>query len=121
MSMFSDAEIAVLRADQEASFPETASVITYTRTSDGMGGWDDTASGTVSVAARRQPAMRVGTEGVQGAAVYGLTDWLIGMPHGTTVALSSIIRFPDQDYQVKSVRAPRSYSFAVWADCTAIT
>lgn len=120
MGLFSTAEITRLRADQEASFPETASVITITRVADGMGGWTNTETGTASVTARRQPALRVGMETVQPGGVFALLDWLIGMPHGTVVREVDIIRFPDQDYQVKDVRAARSYEYAVWVDATVI-
>lgn len=121
MSFFTDAEIAQLRVDQQASFPETASVITVTRVPDSMGGWTLSETGTASVSARRQPTTRASTENVQGGAVYGLNQWMIGLPHGTIVTVADIIRFADQDYQVKGLRAPRSYEYGVWCDCTTIT
>jgi len=121
MSLFTPAEIARFAADHAEARDETASVITYTRTSDGMGGWTDTPSGTASVSARRKPAMRTGQEGPQDAGVYGLRDWLIELPAGTTLTPTAVIHFSDQDYQVKGVMGPRTYEFARWVEATVIT
>lgn len=121
MSLFSAAEIAQLRADQEASFPDTIDVITVTRVPDGMGGWTDSESGTATVPCRIQPALRIGTEGVQGSGVYGLSDVLVGMPYDTVVTPTSLLRRNGSTYQAKSVRAPRSYQYAVWVDATLIS
>lgn len=121
MSLFSDAEIAQLRLDQLASFPETAQVITRGNTVDSGGGWTTGEVGTVTTTARRQPpTTRTGEEQPQGGVVWAMSEWQIGLPAGTTVGETDIIRFSDQDYEVKSVRARRSYEFAVWVDAVAV-
>lgn len=121
MSFFTDAELVAFRADHTAARAETAAVITYTRTSDSMGGWSDTPSGTVSVSARRKPALRTGLEGPQDTGVYGLRDWLIELPAGTTVTPTARIVFPDQAYEVKAVMGPMTYEYARWVEAVVIT
>jgi hypothetical protein len=121
MSFWTDAQLAAFRADHAAARAETASVISYTHTSDSMGGWDDTASGTVSVTARRKPAMRTGTEGELAGGVYGIRDWMIELPAGTTVSPNDRIHFSDQDYQVKAVMGPMTFEYARWVEASTIT
>lgn len=121
MSFFSDAELAAFQADHAAARAETADVVTYTQTPDGMGGWDTTPSGTATVSARRKPALRTGIEQPEGSGVYAQRDWLIELPPGTAVTPNAVIHFSDQDYQVKSVLGPMTFEYARWCEAVVIT
>ncbi len=96
--MLSAAELAGMRAAQEAALPDTCHIRVRTKISDGQGGSTETWS-TVVTACRIRP---MSNEQVQRFAdrLVGVSGWVITLPYGTAVALGDQVRLDGVDYEV---------------------
>ena len=120
MSMPTSAEVARWREDLEtASLPDTAYILSVSRSSDSQGGWIDTW-GTVTSAACRLDAYASkgissfnGNEMLAGGAVQAFGRWVLTLPHGTDVAVSNRVEVGTRTLNVIAVDSGKSWSAEV--------
>ena len=94
-------EIAQLRADQSDYRPDTCTIQTETRTSDGQGGWTSTWANTyTSVACRLAPVQLGQGELMEGDQIAALSAWVLSVAHNQTVDETMQVVHDGETYQV---------------------
>ena len=102
--MLTDAELAWLRAAQEALMTETATISRSTRVPDGMGGMTD-ALAVVASAVPCRRANTTGSERTMAERLSAVNAWTISLPAGTNVAVGDQISVSGLVLRVRGVLA----------------
>jgi len=108
----SDDEITRLRADLESAvLPDTANILTVTRTSDGQGGFTESwGTATTNVACKvSQFTQTSGGEVLAGGAIRPYTFWQFTFPHGTQLTAANRIEVGTITYSVSAVDPGKSW------------
>jgi hypothetical protein len=97
----STAELARLRADAEDYLPDTCTIQTVSRASDGLGGWTETWSNTYTgVACRLAPVQTAQGEIVEGEQVSALTRWILTVAHDQALDETMRVVHGGETYEV---------------------
>jgi len=114
--MMSDAELARLRADVEATLmPGTANILTVTRTANGQGGFTE-AWGTAYIGIPCRADYRQGMEPAAGGAQRPFTFWQLTFPQGTDLAAANRIEIGDDTFSISAVDAGNSWDVCLRAE-----
>lgn len=105
--MLDASTLAIMRESIEDLLPDTAQIITITRTPDGQGGWTDTR-GTASALAFRLDVIS-GREQVTGGAVQPYTSLKGSFPYDTAITTENEVLHEGITYAVKSVNIEQSW------------
>lgn len=100
--MLTAGELKLLRADLDATLPDTCTITPRTKTADGAGGWTTSGGTPVSVACRYYPDAKP-TESVAGNRQRGTRQWIVEVPRGTAAALGSYITVSGLTFEIKGV------------------
>lgn len=115
MSILSDNDLTLFRDVQESALPDTLSIVSYTLSSDSMGGFTASSSagsaagrigGTSWQADERVLAERLGVE----------KPYFITLPYGTTITEKNRITYGSRTFEVISV-SQGSYGTATRCIC----
>lgn len=104
-------ELAQIRADCAELLPDTCTILTVTRTSDGAGGWVDavaTATGGTAVPCR----LDFSDHGIEGLANSELTPYkagILSMAYDKTVTPLNRILFNSVTYNITGVNIDQSW------------
>lgn len=103
-------ELAYMREELSLALPDTAVIQSVGRASDGMGGGTETwtASGTVSCRVAPRQSTR-GSEAGRADAQAAVNDWIITLPHGSTVTETNRVVTGGVTYEITRCRSPRSW------------
>lgn len=94
-------EIAQLRTDASDYFPDTATIQTIARTSDGMGGWTEAWSNTyTSVACRLAPARATRDETLRGEQISAYSQWVLTIAHNQAIDETMRVVHDSETYEV---------------------
>jgi len=97
----STGELDQLRNDAESYLPDTCTIQTVARTSDGMGGWTEAWSNTyTSVACRLAPEQTAQAEGVSGDQITAITHWVLTIHHDQVIAETTRVIHASETYEV---------------------
>ena len=126
--MLSTADIDGMRATLDGSLPDTCTVLSYTRTSDGAGGQTYPPVGSPpSYACRIAPRLATGTgqlkdaETIEGQRLIAQAPWMITLPALVTVTAEQRIRSADgREFEVFAVLSRRSWELATRVLCRLI-
>jgi head-tail adaptor len=100
-------ELAAMRSVIADLLPETCSVLTLTKTSDGQGGFTETW-GTASTTTCRVD-WKSGIETIQGGAIQPYRRCMITLPYDTTVTEGSRLAVGSDTYAVTGVDNGKSW------------
>lgn len=97
----STAELAQLRSDAEDYLPDTCTLQTVAKTSDGMGGWTEVWSDTyTSVTCRLAPEQTAQTEGMTAAQIAAITRWVLTIHHDQAIDETMRVVHDSETYEV---------------------
>lgn len=114
--MLDSSDIDFIRETIEELLPDTCDILAPTNTSDGQGGivpvW-----GTVSasVSCRLDPGRKMAIEAVSGAALQPFDQWILTLPHGTTIEATYRVECNGATFNVESVDGDKSWKGSVRA------
>lgn len=113
--MFTAAELASLRALQNAAMPDTCVVQRLSRDDNDMGESADTYATSSTVACRVAPMsiQNEGDENVIGGKLTAIGMWAITMPDNSDVQQADRITSGGRTFEVRDVQSPQSYETAV--------
>ena len=115
----SDWEIEQIRAALNDLMPDTCTLLTETRVSDGAGGWSSTwGTAAASVACRFDPLN--GSEQLAGGAVQPFQGYRLTLPADTTITTAYRVQKGGVTYNVISVDTGKSWAGSVRAVVQAI-
>ena len=104
--MLPSAELSQIRADLETLLPDTANILSLTRTSDSQGGWTE-AWGTTgtSIACRLDfiHGVHGRAEAVTAGALIPYTRAIVTLPQATTITAQNRIEHDGNTYTVQVV------------------
>ncbi len=111
----SDAELARIRADLEvAVLPDTANILSVTRTPDGQGGFTESwGTATTNVPCRAD--YRQGMEPSAGGALRPFSFWQFTFPQGTGLTAENRIQIGTATYSISGVDAGNSWDVCLRA------
>ena len=114
--MFSDYDLASMRAVQETAMPERVTIERRTVKTNGLGGTSTDAwiVQAIRVPARITPA-QVQLMGGQGDRMLELEKWNLRFPHGTDLLDGDRVLWGAQVIKVEEVKSPRSFATNVSA------
>ncbi len=116
MGLLSSAELVNMQAEvQSTALPDTCTILSATRTSNGQGGYTNTW-GTVSSSVACRLDFVTGNELTVAVAIQPATRWMLNLPYGTTVL--STYRFVHNTNTYAAVADPNSD--ASWATCVQV-
>lgn len=104
MSALSAAELSSIRADIEELLPDKGTIMAVTRAYDGAGGWVDTWTASGAAVKCRIDAYR-GKEVDTAGAIQPYNQYILSMPHNTTVTTANRFRQGTIDYNILSVNS----------------
>jgi len=104
-------ELAQMREDIEDLCPDTAAILSVTRTSDGQGGFTETW-GTASTTVCRVD-WKSGVESISGGAIQPIRTCTITMPYDAVVTEANRIQVGAQVYAVTAVDNDKSWTGCV--------
>lgn len=103
MTLLGAGELAQIRAEFEACFDSTATVLGYARTPDGGGGFTEAWTPGVTVAANIAP-VGGGESGSRGGRVDARTTNIVTLPAGTVVGAVDRLLVNGVTYEITAVR-----------------
>lgn len=120
--MLSADDIAAMRATVSASLPDTCSLVTAGRTSDGAGGWTDTST-AASVACRVSPLATAGRdfESYDASRITSSVPWVGTFPAGTAIGPSDHFLFNGSRFEVIASGSERTWELNVRVICRLVT
>jgi hypothetical protein len=104
-------ELAGMRAEINHLLPDTCTILSVTRTSNGSGGFTE-SMGTVSAGVACRLDFMSGSEAIVAQALTPLSRWELTVPTGTSITQTSRILIGGNTYNVLSVDTGKS-----WAGC----
>lgn len=112
MPKISNAMLADLRAQSLDYLPDTGTILTVTRTSDGQGGWTSSWAGSVGYACRVDVVN--GRELQTGGGYITYQKTMLTLPSDTTITTTNRFAYADNEYNVIAVSdADRSWNVFV--------
>lgn len=108
----SAAELAQIRADIASLLPDTCNILGITRTSDGAGGWTETAgtvTGGTAVPCRIDFAKGYGKEQISSAALMPYQSGVVSLAWDKTITVANQIQFGTTVYNVTGVNTDQSW------------
>lgn len=118
MSILSDSDLTLFRDAQETALPDTLSIVSYSLSSDSMGGF--TASSSAGSAAGRIGMSSPGDERVLAERLGVEKPYFITLPYGTTITEKNRITYGTRTFEVISV-SQGSYGTATRCICREVT
>lgn len=115
MSILSDSDLSFFRSAQEAAMPDTLNVVSYTLTSDNMGGFT-AASSAESAAGRIGSTSSQSAERVLAEKLGVDKPYFVTVPYGTAITEKNRITFESRTFEVLSVSST-SYGTATRCIC----
>lgn len=113
MSVLSSGDLSRMRTQLETTLPDSGTISRRSTTDDGMGGQVETWNAVGTVSCRISPQdLNVGYETDQGGAVTTVAQRVITLPHDTSIDAADRILSGGSTYEVKNIRAPRSYELS---------
>lgn len=115
MSLLSNDKLAFMRDQIELTLPDTCTILSPTRASDGQGGWVDTW-GTVStnVKCRLDAAKKLNQrEQIGGAALLPYSFWILTLPYDTTIDSTYRVVLGGNTYNVEHEDSDKSWNACV--------
>lgn len=112
MSELSASELAQIRADIANTFPDTCSILGKTSTSDGAGGWTDTAgtiTGGTAVPCRIDFASGYGKESMSNATLTPFKSGVVSMAWDKTITTANQIQIGTVVYNITGVNTGQSW------------
>ena len=100
--MLPSIELARLRTDLEQTLPDQCNILTFSRTSDGMGGWSETWGTTYSAVPCRLDFIG-GREAVQSGALIPYTRAIVTLPQATVITTQNRIEHGGNTYNIQTV------------------
>lgn len=116
MSALDTAMLTAMRAAIAELLPDTCSVITLTRTADGMGGHVDTRATATAINCRLDVVTgreQIGREQIAGGGLQPFTSYMLSLPYDATVVTQNEILHNGNNYAVKSVNQSQSWKAVV--------
>lgn len=101
-------ELAQMRADIEGLLPDTCTILSATRVSDGEGG-TETSWGTALANVPCRVDYKSGTEYTAGAAVQSYSKAVLSLPYRTAIDTSNRVEIDDFVWAVISVNAGQTW------------
>ena len=95
-------ELTQLRAEAEDYLPDTCTLQTVTRTSDGMGSWTETYSNTYTSIPCRVWQQTGGERDVAGR-MSEVTRWVLNVPYDQTIDATMRVVHDGKTYQVNDI------------------
>lgn len=119
--MLTAAELDSMRADVNASLPDTCAVVRPSTTVDSTGALVEGVPTTVAtVACRISPSIRVPEEAIAAGRVGNVTPWNLTLPAGTDVSAGDRISSDGRAFEVVADLAPRSFEVSVRVVCVEV-
>jgi head-tail adaptor len=79
-------ELARLRSEASDYMPDTCTLQTLTRASDGQGGWTETWANTyTSVSCRLAPVRAAQSEQIEGGQLAAMSPWILTVAHDQAI------------------------------------
>lgn len=101
MASLSTQELAKLRAAAEDYLPDTCTIQTVTRTSDGMGGWSESWANTyTSVACRLAPVRSSQGQRMEGEQLAAVSRWVLTLHHDQVIGEQDRVVHGGETYEV---------------------
>ena len=119
MSILCDSDLAFFRSAQEAAMPDTLNVVSYTLTSDNMGGFT-AASSAGSASGRIGSTSWQSDERVLAERLGVDKPYFITLPYGTAITEKNRITYNSRTFEVISV-SQGSYGTATRCICREVT
>jgi len=93
--------LAQLRSDASDYLPDTCTIKTVAKTSDGMGGWTEVWSDTyTSVDCRLAPEQTAQGEGMTAAQITAITRWVLTVAHDQVIDETMRVVHSGETYEV---------------------
>lgn len=106
-------ELAQLRADQAGYWPDTCTIQTVTRTSDGQGGYTDSWANTyTSVACRLAPEQGKYVESLEGEQLTVITSWVLTVAYNQALDETMRVVHGSETYEIVQLEDTHSYRTA---------
>ena len=108
----STAELAQIRADIANTLPDTCSILAIIHTSDGAGGWSDSAgtiAGGTSVPCRIDFAFNSGKEHMSNATLTPFKSGVVSMAYDKTITTANQIQIGSTIYNITGVNDQQSW------------
>ena len=106
------AMLSAMRSAIAELLPDTCTILTVTRTPDGMGGnsetWGTTSSG-VSCRVDMEQGMMAGREILTADSLVPYTKYILSIPYDTTITTDNRIEHSGETYAVTSVNTEQSW------------
>lgn len=109
MSGLTNAELEQMRAAIEELLPDTCTVLSVTRASDGQGGYTETWGTVTASLACRLDTARPGTQAQFGASVQPFQGYVLTVNHGGTITTANRILKDGYTFEVVSVDFAKSW------------
>ena len=115
MTLLSNEQLAFMRDQIELTLPDTCTILSPTRASDGQGGWTETW-GTVSagVKCRLDAAKKLNQrEQIAGAALLPFAYWTLTLPYDTVIESTYRVVVGGNTYNVEHEDGDKSWNACV--------
>ena len=109
-------ELASMRAAVAGLLPDTCHILTVTHTSDGAGGWTDTAGTATANVPCRLDIPKPGTEVIAGLSLTTYRPATVAMAYDVTVTTENQLQIGSTIYNITAVNIGQSW--AVEKICT---
>lgn len=113
MSALSSGDLTSMRSTLETTLPDSGTIMRRAVSDDGMGGQVESWAAAGTVSCRVSPLdISAGQEVVAGEALTTVAERVITIPANTTVYTADRIACGGHTYELRNVRAPRSYEIS---------
>jgi hypothetical protein len=115
MTLLSDSQLEFMRDQIELTLPDTCTILSPTRASDGQGGWTDTwGTASANVKCRLDASKKLAqSERLGGAALLPYSYWMLTLPHDTTIGTTYRVVHSGQTYNVEYEDSEKSWNACV--------
>lgn len=114
--MLTSGDLTAMRDALEDLMPDAANILSATQTSDGQGGWSTTwGTVTAGVKCRLDRSGQQPSESVRSAALLPFSQWILTLPHDTTITEQNRVEVGSLTFNVVSVDAGKSWTASVRA------
>lgn len=109
MSQLSNAELAQIRADCATLFPDTCTILSVVRTSDGAGGWTSTTETISENVPCRLDFPDPGDEGLAAGSNVPFKNGIVSMAYDEVVTTANQLLINDVVYNITGVNTGQSW------------
>lgn len=111
--MLTSAQLDQMRADVAELLPDSCSILSNARTSDGAGGWSDNWTVSATVACRADPITQRDSSELFAKQDTANEMLQFTVPHDTSVSTQNRVRYDGNDYDIVEATPSKTWSVSV--------